>query len=134
VFCSKKDSWKYYDELMKNTEGFFKSLGLPYRVVEICTGDLAVWKARSADIEVWRPTTNDYGEVGSLSNCTDYQARNLGIKDSSKEVVHTLNNTLVATSRALVTLVENFQQKDGTVKIPKVLWKYMGGKKVLKKG
>jgi len=133
IFCSKKDSWKYYDELMKNTEGIFKALGLPYRVVEICTGDLGLWKARSADIEVWRPTTNSYGEVGSLTNCTDYQARNLNIKDSNKEVVHTLNNTAIATSRALVTLIENYQQKDGSVKIPKVLWKYMNGKKVLKK-
>lgn len=134
IFCTRKDSWKFYDELLKNTESIFKALKLPYRVIEICTGDLAIWKARSADIEVWRPTTNSYGEVASLSNCTDYQARNLGIKDSDKEIVHTLNNTALATSRALVVIIENNQQKDGTVKIPKVLWKYMNGKKVLKKG
>ena len=136
IFCSKEQSWKFYDELMKNTEGIFQALELPYRVIELCTGDLAVWKARSADVEVWRPTLNAYGEVASLSNCTDYQARNLNIRYEGKdgrEVVHTLNNTALATSRALVGIIENNQQKDGTVKIPKVLQKYMGGKKVLKK-
>lgn len=133
IFCKKEESWKYYDELLANTEGIFQALELPYRVIEICTGDLAVWKARSADVEVWRPTLNAYGEVASLSNCTDYQARNLGIKDERKEIVHTLNNTAVATSRAMVTIIENFQQKDGTILIPRVLQKYMGGKKVLGK-
>jgi len=135
IFCSKEQSWKFYEELLKNTEGIFQALELPYRVIELCTGDLAVWKARSADVEVWRPTLNAYGEVASLSNCTDYQARNLNIRYEGKEgreVVHTLNNTALATSRALVGIIENNQQKDGTVKIPKVLWKYMGGKKVLK--
>ena len=137
IFCSKEQSWKFYEELLKNTEGIFQALELPYRVIELCTGDLAVWKARSADVEVWRPTLNAYGEVASLSNCTDYQARNLNIRYEGKEgreVVHTLNNTALATSRALVGIIENNQQKDGTVKIPKVLWKNMGGKKVLKKG
>lgn len=133
IFCKKEESWRYYDELLSNTEGIFQALELPYRVIEICTGDLAIWKARSADVEVWRPTLNAYGEVASLSNCTDYQARNLNIKDERKEVVHTLNNTAIATSRAMVGIVENFQQKDGTVLIPKVLQKYMGGVKVLKK-
>jgi len=136
IFCSKEQSWKFYDELLKNTEGIFQALELPYRVIEICTGDLALWKARSADVEVWRPTLNAYGEVASLSNCTDYQARNLNIRYEGKEgreVVHTLNNTALATSRAMVAIVENNQQKDGTVLIPKVLQKYMGGKKVLKK-
>ena len=136
IFCSKEQSWKFYDELLKNTEGIFQALELPYRVIEICTGDLAVWKARSADVEVWRPTLNAYGEVASLSNCTDYQARNLNIRYEDKEgreVVHTLNNTALATSRAMVAIIENNQQKDGTVLIPKMLWKYMGGKKVLKK-
>lgn len=131
IFCTKEDSWKFYDELLKNTEGIFQALELPYRVVEICTGDLAVWKARSADIEVWRPTTKSYGEVASLSNCTDYQARNLNIRYETKdgrEVVHTLNNTALATSRALVALAEHYQQKDGSIIVPKVLQKYMNGK------
>ena len=135
IFCSKEDSWKMYDELLKNTEGIFQALELPYRVIELCTGELASWKARSADVEVWRPTTQAYGEVASLSNCTDYQARNLNIRyetKEGKEVVHTLNNTALATSRALVAIVEYYQQKDGSIAIPKVLQKYMG-KKVIKK-
>lgn len=135
IFCSVEDSWKMYDELLKNTEGIFQALELPYRVIEICTGDLASWKARSADVEVWRPTTNAYGEVASLSNCTDYQARNLNIRyetKDGKEIVHTLNNTALATSRALVAIVEHYQQKDGSIAIPKVLQKYIG-KKVIKK-
>jgi len=136
IFCSKEDSWKFYDELLQNTEDIFQQLELPYRIVEMCTGDLASWKARSADIEVWRPTTKSYGEVASLSNCTDYQARNLNIRyetKEGKEAVHTLNNTALATSRALVAIAENFQQKDGSIKIPKVLWKYMNGKTVISK-
>lgn len=136
IFCKPEDSWKFYDELLKNTEDVFQALELPYRVLEICTGDLAVWKARSADIEVWRPTTGAYGEVASLSNCTDYQARSLNVRYEEKgerKVVYTLNNTAVATSRALVAIVEHYQQKDGSIVIPPVLQKYMGGKKVIKK-
>ena len=136
VFCRKEDSWKYYEEMLRNTEEIFKALELPYRVIEICTGDLARWKARSADVEVWRPTTNSYGEVASLSNCTDYQARNLNIRyeeNGEKHIVHTLNNTVIATSRALVAIVEHYQQKDGSIRVPKVLSKYMGGKKVIRK-
>lgn len=136
VFCRKEDSWKYYEEMLRNTEEIFKELELPYRVIELCTGDLARWKARSADVEVWRPTTNSYGEVASLSNCTDYQARNLNIRyeeNGEKQIVHTLNNTVIATSRALVAIVEHYQQKDGSIRVPKVLSKYMSGKKVIRK-
>ena len=136
VFCAKEDSWKLYDELLLNTEEIFQQLELPYRVIEICTGDLAAWKARSADIEVWRPTTKGWMEVTSLSNCTDYQARKLNIRYESKEgreVVHTLNQTALATSRVMVAIAENFQQKDGSIKIPKALWKYMNGKTVISK-
>lgn len=133
IFCKPKDSWKYYEELMKNSEEIMKKLKLPYRIIEICTADLGDWKARSHDIEVWRPTTQSYGEVGSLSNCTDYQARDLNIRgvDSKREryVLHTLNNTALATSRIMVAILENFQQKDGSIKIPSVLQKYMGGRK-----
>ena len=107
---------------------------MPYRIIELCTGDLADWKYRSADFEVWRPTTKSYGEIMSLSNCTDYQARKLGIKcidkQGNKRVLHTLNNTALATSRIMVALLENFQQKDGSVKIPKALWKYTGFKEI----
>ncbi|MDP1695802.1 MAG: serine--tRNA ligase [archaeon] len=135
IFCKPEDSEKLYDELLKNSEEILKALKLPYRVLEICTGDLADWKFRSADLEVWRPTTKEYGEVMSLSNCTDYQARKLGIKvldkQGNKRVLHTLNNTAMATSRILVTILENYQQKDGTIKVPEVLVKYMYGKKVI---
>lgn len=136
IFCKPEESWKFYDGLLKNTEEIFQALELPYRVIELCTGDLAVWKARSADIEVWRPTLDAYGEVASLSHCTDYQARSLNIRYEEKgerKVVHTLNNTALATSRALVAIVEHYQQKDGSIAIPTVLQKYMGGKKVITK-
>jgi len=133
IFCKPKDSWKYYDELRKNSEEIMKKLKLPYRILEMCTADLGDWKARTEDIEVWRPTTQSYGEVGSLSNCTDYQARDLNIKGISKAgqryILHTLNNTVLATSRIMVAILENFQQKNGSIKIPTVLQKYMGGKK-----
>ena len=133
IFCKPKDSWKHYDELRKNAEEIIKKLKLPYRILEMCTADLGDWKARTEDIEVWRPTTQSYGEVGSLSNCTDYQARDLNIRGISKAgeryVLHTLNNTALATSRIMVAILENFQQKDGSIKIPAVLQKYMGGKK-----
>jgi len=134
IFCKPEESEKMYDELMKNSEKILDALELPYRIIEICTGDLADWKYRSADFEVWRPTTKEYGEVMSLSNCTDYQARKLGIKcldkQGNKRVLHTLNDTAMATSRIMVALLENFQQKDGSIKIPKALWKYTGFKEI----
>ena len=96
---------------------------------------MADWKYRSADLEVWRPTTKAYGELMSLSNCTDYQARKLNIKcinkKGEKRVLHTLNDTALATSRAMVVILENCQQKDGSIKIPDVLVPYMNGKKVI---
>lgn len=134
IFCLPEQSEKLYEELLSNSEGILKELKLPYRVIEICTGDLAKWKYRSADIEVWRPTTKEYGEVMSLSNITDYQARDHNIKvirkNQEKQVVHTLNNTAMATSRILVTILENNQQKDGSILIPKALQKYTGFKKI----
>jgi seryl-tRNA synthetase len=134
VFCNPEDSEKYYDELLENSKEILDALELPYRVLEICTGDLADWKYRSADLEVWRPTLNAYGEIMSLSNCTDYQARKLNIKcvdkHGNRRVIHTLNDTAIATSRILVGLIENNQQKDGSIKIPKVLWKYTGFKEI----
>jgi seryl-tRNA synthetase len=136
VFCKPEESWTYYDELLQNSEEILQALQLPYRVIDICTGDLAIWKARSADLEVWRPTTQEYGEVMSLSNCTDFQARDLGIrmtrKDGTKETVHTLNNTALATSRILVAILENYQNEDGTITIPAVLQPFMFGKTVLR--
>lgn len=137
VFCKPEDSEKIYDELFKNSEEIIKALKLPYRAIEICTGDLADWKYRSADFEVWRPTTKSYGEIMSLTNCTDYQARKLGIKcidrQGNKRVLHTLNDTALATSRILVAILENNQQKDGSIKVPEVLVPYMHGKTIIGK-
>ncbi len=136
IFCEEEDSYAFYDQLLENTEELVQELGLPYRVIECCVGDLAIWKHRSADLEVWRPTTKDYGEITSLSNCTDYQARPLGIKyvkNDEKKVVHTLNNTALATSRIMVAILENYQLEDGTVAVPEVLQKFMFGKKVMRR-
>ena len=135
IYCLPEQSWQLYDELLANSEGILQALELPYRVVEICTGDLAAWKSRSHDVEVWRPTTEAYGEVMSLSNCTTYQATDIEIryvkKDGERGVVHTLNNTALATSRVMVAILENYQEQDGTVTIPKVLRPYMGEKEKL---
>ena len=137
VFCRPEDSWKIHEELVKNAEEIFKGLEIPYHVVNICTGDIGTVAAKKYDIEVWMPRQNKYGEVVSCSNCTDYQARRLNIKcgkeGGEKRVLHTLNSTAVATSRALVAVLENYQNKDGTVTVPKVLVMYMNGLKVLGK-
>ena len=134
VICSPKDSYKHYYEMRKLSKGLFRLLGIPIRVLECCSGDLADLKAKSEDLEAWSPVKKEYYEVCSLTNMEEAQARRLNIKISDgneKYFAHTLNNTAIATSRALVAILENFQQKDGSVKIPKVLWKYMG-KKVIK--
>ena len=134
VFCRKEDSWKIHEELIKNSEELFKKLKLPYRVVNICTGDIGTVAAKKYDLEIYMPREKTYKEVVSCSNCTSYQAERLNIKyakGQEKEYVHTLNCTAIATSRALRAILENYQQKDGTVKVPAVLVPYMGGKKVL---
>ncbi len=128
IFCEPEDSWKYHEELILNAEEVFKKLELPYRVVTICTGDIGIVAAKKYDIEVWMPRENTYREVVSCSNCTAYQATRLGIKyqkGNEKEYVHTLNSTAIATSRAVRAIIENFQQEDGRVKVPKVLQKYL---------
>jgi len=130
IICKPGESWKYFDELVTNTEDIMKALGIPYRVLEMCTGDLGDMKARQYDIEAWRPTTNDYGEVGSCSNLTGAQATRLDIKyadkHGNKDYCHTLNNTAIATSRIMVALLENGQQADGSITIPEPLRKHMG--------
>jgi seryl-tRNA synthetase len=135
VFCKPEDSDKYYDEMMVISEEIYRALGLPYRVVESCSGDLAMWKARGSDIEVWRPTTGDYGEICSLSDCTDYQARNLRIRtilpDGTRVVPHTINNTVLATSRTMVAILENYQNEDGTVTVPEALRPLIEGKEAI---
>ncbi len=137
VFCKPENSWKYHEELLKNIEGIYQKLEIPYRVVNICTGDIGIVAAKKYDLEAWSPRQNKYVEVGSCSNCTSYQARRLNIKyrknGTEKEYVHTLNSTLLAVGRTIVVILENYQQKDGTVIIPKVLRKYMNGKEILKK-
>jgi seryl-tRNA synthetase len=137
IFCKPEDSEKLYDELLRNSEEILQQLELPYRVLELCSGDLGDWKYRSADLEVYRPTIKEYGEVMSLTNCTDYQARKLDIKcidkQGNRRVLHTLNDTAIATSRIMVCILENNQQKDGSIKIPKCLWKYTEFKEIRKK-
>lgn len=132
IFTTPENTWQAYEELMANSEAILQGLGLPYRIIEICTGDLALWKARSHDFEVWRPTTQSYGEVMSLSNCTAFQSTDLNIRyvtrGNDRGYVHTLNNTALATSRILVAIMENCQNEDGSVSIPEVLRKYMDDK------
>ena len=132
IFSHPENSWKLHAELQKNSEDIYKSLGLHYRVVNVCTGDIGIIAAKKYDIEVWM-ADNTYREAGSNSNCTDYQARRLNIKYRQKEgqapvgFVHTLNNTAIATSRTLIAILEQYQQKDGSVTIPEALRPLMGG-------
>jgi len=134
VICKPEDSKKHHQEILKNLEDFFKSLGLHCRTVLMCTAEMGTVASIKYDLEAWMPAQNCYREVGSCSNCTDYQARRLAIRYRTKEgnkFVHTLNSTCIATSRALVAIIENFQQKDGSIKVPKILVKYMDGMTVI---
>lgn len=136
VICKQEDSWKFHEELRKNIEEFFDSLGLHFRTVNICTGDIGIVAAKKYDVEAWMPVQNAFREMGSCSNCTSYQSVRLNMKYKSKDgnkYAHTLNSTCVATSRALVAILENYQNKDGSVTVPKVLIPYMNGLKVIKK-
>jgi seryl-tRNA synthetase len=133
VFCKPEDSWKIHEELIHNAEEIVQKLGLPYRVVNVCTGDIGTVAAKKYDIEAWMPAQDAYREIVSCSNCTDYQARRLNIKYREKEgeapkgFVHTLNSTALATGRTIVAILENYQQKDGSVTVPEALRKYMSG-------
>jgi seryl-tRNA synthetase len=132
IFCLPKNSWKFHEELQNNSEELYNNLGLHYRVVNVCTGDIGIIAAKKYDIEVWM-ADGTYREAGSNSNCTDYQARRLNIKYRKKEgqtpsgFVHTLNNTALATSRTMIAILEQYQQKDGSVIIPEALRFLMGG-------
>ncbi len=132
IFCTPEDSWRMHEELAKNSEELLQKLELPYRMVNVCTGDIGTVAAKKYDFEAWMPAQGAYREVISCSNCTDYQARRLGIRYREKEgaapkgVVHTLNSTAIATGRTIVAILENCQQEDGSILIPKVLRKYMG--------
>jgi len=134
VYCLPEESEKNHQYLLSLEEKIFQDLGIPYRVVEMCTGDLGSQAAKKYDLEAWMPGRGDWGEITSASNTTDYQARRLGIKfrrkDGSIEFVHTLNGTAIAISRTLIAILENYQQKDGSVLVPKVLQKYLNFKKI----
>ena len=134
IVCKPEDSPRMFDELWKNTVDFFRSLDIPVRTLECCSGDLADLKVKSLDVEAWSPRQQKYFEVGSCSNLGDAQARRLGIRIKSKDkqkgnyFAHTLNNTVVAPPRMLIAFLENHLQSDGTVTIPEALRPYMGGK------
>jgi len=131
IFCRPENSWKMHEELIRNAEELIRKLGIPYRVVNICTGDIGMVAAKKYDLEVWMPAQNTYREAISCSNCTDYQARRLNIRYREKEgappkgFVHTLNSTAIATGRTMVAILENYQQEDGSVVIPEALRPYM---------
>ncbi len=138
VICKPEDSMKWYDKLWQNTVDLFRSLDIPVRTLECCSGDLADLKVKSCDVEAWSPRQKKYFEVGSCSNLGDAQARRLKIRvngeDGKKYLAHTLNNTVVAPPRMLIAFLENNLQADGSVKIPEVLRPYMGGMdKIVKK-
>lgn len=134
VVCKPEDSMKWYDKLWKNTVDLFRSMDIPVRTLECCSGDLADLKVKSVDVEAWSPRQKKYFEVGSCSNLGDAQARRLRIRvngENGKYLAHTLNNTVVAPPRMLIALLENNLQADGSVRIPEALRPYMGGKEVI---
>ncbi|MCL4359777.1 serine--tRNA ligase [Patescibacteria group bacterium] len=130
VYCAPEESEHMHQLLLSMEEKIYQGLGLPYRVLEMCTGDLGAMAARKFDIEAWMPTRGEYGEVTSTSNCTDYQARNLNIrvrrKGGAVGYLHMLNGTAIATSRTPLAILENYQNADGSVNIPEALQPYMG--------
>ncbi len=135
VLCEPEESMNYYNQMWKYTVEIFRNMDVPVRQLECCSGDLADLKVKSCDVEAWSPRQKKYFEVGSCSNLGDAQARRLGIRvkgDNGTYFLHTLNNTCLATPRGLIAVVENNYQKDGSVKIPKVLQPYMGGLEVIK--
>lgn len=138
VFCKPEQSWNEHELLIRNAEEIYRGLGLPYRVVNICIGELGPIAAKKYDLEVWMPAQERYREVVSCSNCTDYQARRLNIRYreaphiEETRFVHTLNSTAIATERTIVAIIENYQRRDGTIEIPEVLHPYMRGKTVIR--
>ena len=135
VVCEPEDSKKWYDVLWQNTVDFFRSMDIPVRTLECCSGDLADLKVKSCDVEAWSPRQQKYFEVGSCSNLGDAQARRLGIRIRDKEkgtyFAHTLNNTCVAPPRMLIAFLENNLQEDGRIRIPEPLRPYMGGQEYI---
>ena len=136
VVCKPEDSMMWFDKLWQNTVDFFRTLDIPVRTLECCSGDLADLKVKSLDVEAWSPRQKKYFEVGSCSNLGDAQARRLKIrvngKDGKKYLAHTLNNTVVAPPRMLIAFLENNLNEDGSVRIPEALRPYMGGQEVIR--
>ena len=137
VFCRPEDSWIEHERMLDLTEKFYEKLGIPYRTVLLCSADLGKVSAKTYDIEGWFPGQGSYRELVSCSNCLDYQARRLRIRfrDNTNEetkLVHTLNSTLVATERTMVSIIENYQTDNGTIEVPEILQKYMGDIKEMK--
>ena len=136
VICEPEEAMDWYNKMWRLTVEFFRSLDVPVRQLECCSGDLADLKVKSCDIEAWSPRQQKYFEVGSCSNLGDAQARRLGIRKKGEKgtyYLNTLNNTVVATPRGLIAVIENNYQEDGSVKIPKVVQPYMGGLEVIKR-
>lgn len=136
VFSRPEDSWKEHERMLELTERIYENLGLPFRTVLLCSGDLGKISAKTYDIEAWFPGQSNYREIVSCSNCIDYQARRLRIRyrdsvNDETKLVHTLNSTLIATERTMVSIIENYQTDNGTVQIPDVLQKYMGDTKAI---
>ncbi|MGY5879134.1 MAG: serine--tRNA ligase [Candidatus Thorarchaeota archaeon] len=131
VFSHPEESWNIHEELIKNEEEYIQALKLPYRIVNVCTGDIGIVAAKKYDMELWMPGQQKYREGGSCSNCTSYQATRLNIKyrikkgGTEKDYLHTLNSTMVANPRTIVAILEVYQQEDGSVKIPQALHKYL---------
>lgn len=137
IYCRPEDSWKEHEKMLTLSEEFFTKLGIPHRVMLLCSGDTGKISSKTYDIEAWMAGQNAYREIVSCSNCMDYQARRLGIRyrDKTNEdtrLVHTLNSTLVATERTMVAILENHQTSHGTVEVPDVLQGYMGGIKEIR--
>ncbi len=135
VVCEPEDSYDWYEKMWNYTVELFRSMDIPVRTLECCSGDLADLKAKSVDVEAWSPRQQKYFEVGSCSNLTDAQARRLGIRikgEKGNYYAHTLNNTVVAPPRMLIAFLENHYQEDGSITIPEVLRPYMGGIEILK--
>jgi seryl-tRNA synthetase len=133
VFCRPEDSWKEFEKIRKNTEELYKKLELPFRFVTLCAGETGRAAARTDDIEVWMPAQKAYRELGSCSNVLDYQAIRSNIRFRHKDETrypHMLNNTAIATERTMVAILENHQQRNGSIRIPKALWPYTGFKKI----
>ncbi|WP_069806790.1 serine--tRNA ligase [Vulcanisaeta thermophila] len=129
VFCLPEDSWKWHEELIRNAEELWQGLDIPYRVVLLCAHDMGRCAAKQYDLEAWMPAQGRYREMVSCSNCTDWQSAKLGVrvlrKNMRRDFVHTLNSTAIASTRAITAILENYQEPDGTVVIPKVLRKYL---------